>query len=241
MPSSTNSPQANEPASTFGNESALVQEIRHDAETKAQRTLRRAERDARTILQAAQTEADADAERILDAARTRAELLADRLRRSTEMELRRQVLIAQENVLNSIYTEALSELTKKDSYDYRHALIHLAAAAIAAMRGTAFTLHLSTRDSALADPSFATAVQAAVQQAASRQGTPWLTVAADQPQISGGVIVRSADSRQVFDNSFEARLARLRPSLRRSLADLLFADHEPQHKAADPPADGHTL
>lgn len=236
MASTTNSPQAEQPASTFGNESALVQEIRHDAETKAERTRRRAERDARAILQTAQKDAEADAERILAAARARAERQTARLRRSTEQELRRQVLIAQENVLNDLYAEALGELAKKDPCDYQRALVHLASAAILAMRGTAFTLHLSTRDEALADSSLVAAVRAAVQQAApDRQGTLELTVAADQSQISGGVIVRSADGHQVFDNSFETRLLRLGPSLRRPLADLLFASRKPDRNAADRP------
>ena len=49
-----------------------------------------------------------------------------------------------------------------------------------------------------------------------------IEVSANHAPITGGVIVRSADGRLLYDNSFAARLARLKPELRRRVAARLF-------------------
>ena len=62
---------------------------------------------------------------------------------------------------------------------------------------------------------------AEVRRRAGRDDVALRVAPAPEP-IRGGVVVRSSDGRQVYDNSFAARLARLRPLLRRRLAATLY-------------------
>jgi len=208
------------PASTFGDEAALVEEIRKDAETKADRVRRRAEHDSRKTIEDAAKEAQANVQGLINAAKARAESESSRLERSTRQETKRRRLSSQEDVIQLLFVSARQRLMDKRSYDYRRTLAQLAAAAIAAMRGSEFKLHLSSQDADFAGPPLIAAVQAEVNGTGPRALT--LSAAADQPQIAGGILVRSADGHQEFDNSFEARLSRSHTTLRAELADIVF-------------------
>jgi len=67
------------------------------------------------------------------------------------------------------------------------------------------------------------ATEAWLAEVRRRAGRDVAVRVADGPApIAGGVIVRSADGRLLYDNSFRERFRRLLPELRKELATRLF-------------------
>ena len=81
------------------------------------------------------------------------------------------------------------------------------------MEGEDFVLELSAEDV----PTRGEALRAAVRKRLGRPGVA-VAIGAEPADIAGGVIVRDRAGRQVWDNSLEARLDRLWPSLRNQVA-----------------------
>ncbi|MFO8014060.1 MAG: V-type ATP synthase subunit E [Phycisphaerae bacterium] len=191
----------------------LTDEILADARRQADRLRRRAERDAKATIDKAEREAETDRSERLDKARAE----ADRRRRltlaSVPVEEGRMRAARIEEVLEDIRTAARERLLAREGYEYRAALVRLAAEALAAMEGRTFVLELSGADRDALGPD----VAAAVRDRDGREGLD-VALAAEPADIAGGVIVRDAEGRQRWDNSLAARLARLWWALRRRVA-----------------------
>lgn len=217
----------------IGNRKALSDEILNDARKKAARAAKRAERDAKQVLGRAKKQADADAEKVLDAARQRAERQARSILATVEQEARRDRLEAQEAVLDGIFRQALGRAVGRKGYNYPRAMAALAAEGIRAMHADEVVLGFADGCAGIATDEWL----ADVKRRAGRNVTIRV---ADQPEpIKGGLVVRSADGRLVYDNSFAVRLARRRPSLRREVAAMIY--QEPRSEAGanqSPPPSG---
>jgi len=215
--------------STVGDESALVAEILADAKKKANRLRRRAQREAEKLRQDVQRSAANSTASLEKDAEDRAERAGARVLRAVEQEIKRKQLSAHEAVLESLFEQARQQLLDRASYDVRRSLVELAVAAVSAMRGSEFNLCVAAQDASLIDDAFLAEVSAAVAATDGRVVT--LQAVADGEDISGGVIVRSKDGHQVFDNSFDARMARLKPVLRHTLAAMVFHNDGPAGNA----------
>ena len=202
----------------MGNEKVLSDEILSDAKRKADRARKRAEREAKKILAEAGKKADEAAERTLDVARERADRQAQATLATVAIEVQRDLLETREREFDKLFDAARQRLADKARYDYPAALAALAAEAIAAMRTDDVVLALSSDDRPIATDAW-------LADLLRRVGRDVKTTIAEEPaSIDGGLIVRSADGRLLYDNSFAARLTRLRPDLRRELATRLFAE-----------------
>jgi len=203
----------------------LTDEILADARRQADRIRRKAERDAKDTVQAVEKDAQADRERRLADARDE----ADRRRRLTlatvPVEEGRLWAARIEEALESVRAEARDRLARRDGFDYRQALVALADEAVEGMGAEAVVLELGASDRGTLGPDLAVAigerigpdgpaVSLAPEPATGATGAAGATEAAAE----AGVVVRDADGRRRWDNSFAARLARLWPDLRRRIA-----------------------
>ncbi|MBM4038932.1 MAG: hypothetical protein FJ290_10495, partial [Planctomycetes bacterium] len=200
----------------MASEKVLSDEILKDAATKAERIRKRAEREARKLLDAAAREAEAARDKVLDVARRRAERAAQSILATVEQETRRDLLAAREAELDGLFEAARQRLADRNGYDYPAAVAALAAQAIQAMGAGRVTLELAEADRALATEAWLADVRRRVGRDVA------ITLAQQPAAIDGGVVVRSADGRLLYDNSFAARLCRLRPDLRQELAARVF-------------------
>jgi V/A-type H+/Na+-transporting ATPase subunit E len=201
----------------IGNRKALSDEILSDARKKAERAAKRAERDAAGILAAAGKEAEAAAERVVATARRRAERQARSLLATVEQEVRRDLLESQEAELDRLFRAALDRAGQPQGADAAAMLAALAAEGVAALRSREIVLGFAPGGAGVATEAWL----AEVRRRAGRDDAT-IRVSPTPEPIQGGVVGRSADGRQVYDNSFAARLERLRPALRRQLAARLY-------------------
>ncbi len=202
----------------MASEKVLSDEILKDAQTKAGRIRKRAEREAKKVLDEAATEAAAAAEKLLDVARRKADRAAQSVLATVDQEVRRLLLAAQEAGLDGLFEAAHKRLADRHAYDYASAVAGLAAEAIRAMPAASVTLELAEADRAMATDAWLAEVRRRVGRDVA------IAVSPNPAPIDGGVVVRSADGRLLYDNSFAGRLRRLRPELRRELAAKVFGD-----------------
>jgi vacuolar-type H+-ATPase subunit E/Vma4 len=193
---------------------SLAEEIMADARLKADRARSRGEKDAEKIRDRAAREADGARKTVLEQARERSEREGAIIIAGIEVEAKRQALELKERSVHEVLDLAREMLAQGQGYDRRASLGLLAAEAVAAMRATSIVLEVSPTDKETVGPDFV----GDVCRRAGREAHLELREA----DIPGGVIATSADGREIYDNSFPARLRRLTPALRVSIADGLF-------------------
>ena len=100
-----------------------------------------------------------------------------------------------ESLLQAVHDEARRRILAREGFDYREALVTLAAEAVGRMEGDRFVLAVSEADrKALGDGWLED-----VRRRAGRDGLE-LSLAAEPARIAGGVVVRDADGRQLWDD-----------------------------------------
>jgi V/A-type H+/Na+-transporting ATPase subunit E len=197
----------------------LREEILADAVRQAERLVRKAEREAKALVAKATDESEQERRQKLAAAAATAERQRILTLATVPIEIARAQAARVEQELLGLREQVRQRLRTRQGFAYGEVLARLAAEAVARMDGDRFVLELSEEDL----PKFGAALTAAVP---ARAGRPQITLTlSDAPaKIEGGVIVRDPQGRQVWDNSFAARLDRLWPQLRNQIAQYLGLD-----------------
>ena len=200
-------------------EKALQKEILEDAERRAGRTRKKAEREAARIRAEAEEQARAERERILAQARERASREERMILAAVPLEASRHKLGLQEDLIRQALAEAAERLEKTPAETYLRMLVDLAASAVSAMPGNTFAVTAATRGDALDAERLGRQIMQAVREQAQREVS---VTCETSEEIPSGLVIRSGDGRQVWDNTFVARMQRLKAVLRRELVPLLF-------------------
>jgi vacuolar-type H+-ATPase subunit E/Vma4 len=195
---------------------ALTRAVLSEAHVEADRILADARAKADTTRQSAQEQASAVRTEILERASREAERTRQQAIATTQLKTRTMQLERREKLLDDTFEAARRQLPAvPQSADYdrivrdlvREALTQLGADAARVRADQQTQTHLT--DDVLADISNELGIK--VQPGAPlKQGT--------------GVIVETVDGRRQYDNTLEARLGRLRNSLRSSVYRLLMGE-----------------
>lgn len=210
------------PGTVSDQEQNLEREILADARHRAERLSQHAKRDAEAFVQEARTFAEQERERLMLAVRQRAEREQTMQEARLEQEVHRLRRGAFQDVLNSVRAEAEKELAALAAgQEGRQVLVRLAVSAIGAMRGESFALALRREDRQRWGAALAEEVRSAVQRQLGRQVS--VKIADGEVTASGGLIVRGEGTRELVDQTFEARIGRLWEDIRGHVAGML--DH----------------
>jgi len=193
-------------------QNVLRMEIIADAKRHADRALGHAQRQSEELRNKGRAQVEQETRDRLEAARRQADSRRELILAGVAIEAARRRSARIESTLGGVLDEARQRLLAHQGFDYRDALARLAAEAVSRMAGTNFALQLSEADRAALGDGLAEGVRRRV----GREGLQ-VTVAAEAAKIDGGVIVRDAEGRQVWDNSLRARLDRFWPILRREI------------------------
>ncbi len=202
---------------------ALSARILSQARERADEMIRGAEERAEAV----ERQARNAAEGIRRAVVAEAESAARRERRRSEatahLEAKRRLLVAREELITRALARAhqalLGELTLQER---RAALEKMIFEAGLALAGGRLTVQTSPADAALLAPALIAGLQGRLAQA----GAPGELAPGSLVDIAGGAIVSKDGGRVIFDNSFEARLARLGPTLRNDIWQVLAGSVE---------------
>lgn len=189
----------------------LCEEILAEGRRRAEGLQEEARRSGEAILAKAASEAEMAQRESLEAAQEKAARKRERILADLPIELARRRAARVEALLESLREGALRRLLARQGFDYRAALVSLAAEALQRMHGEAFVLGLAPED--MASPGL-------IEEILRRTGRPdlALTLVEDPSITEGGLILRDAEGHQLWDDRLPARLERLWPALRLPVA-----------------------
>jgi vacuolar-type H+-ATPase subunit E/Vma4 len=199
----------------------LADEILQDAKRKTDEILSAAKAEAEKIAGQAKTTAQSEAEKILSEHRARAGRRAEMTLRMVEQQVARGKLHARDAVIQAALDQAAAHLAKISGEAYKEAVVRLAVAAARQMPAGDLTAKVTAVPGTnLDENSLASEIAAALL----KEGKTVVVRVQVRPGSSKGVVVESAEGRLHWDNTFEARLRRLRPGLRRLTIPILFEE-----------------
>ncbi len=193
---------------------ALAEVILGEARERAGRIIREAEERAGTVRRDAHAAAEAERQRLTAEDERDAERFRARSESAARLEARRRILAEREaliaRALAMAHERLVSGLTPQEREAALGKSLHEAATALEGGRLTVLT---NGQDAELLTPGFLGEVQARLAAAGVRSEF----VPGQPVEIGGGAVVVKDEGRVVFDSSFEARLERLRWSLRNEI------------------------
>jgi vacuolar-type H+-ATPase subunit E/Vma4 len=200
-------------ASNRESQRALCEDVLAQARQQAEQVIRSARQEAEALLAKAAAEAEAARQQRLDLAQAQAAHRRELLLASVPLEVSRLRAARVETLLHSIHATVRQRLLAREGFDYRQALIALAAEAVRQMWGEVFVVKLSTADLAALREGLAEAIA----HRAGRATGLCIQLAADPSITEGGVLIQDSEGHQVWDNRLLVRLERLWPELRRGI------------------------
>jgi vacuolar-type H+-ATPase subunit E/Vma4 len=127
---------------------------------------------------------------------------------------RNLVLSEIEKAIGEVFDEALSQLAREQSGEKRRAVLEkLISESIDITGGDSFVIKASGKDHALLS---------GIANRISKVKKVRLQVAKESISSIGGVTITSSDGYVSYDNTYEARLARAKPMLRKQLSEMFW-------------------
>lgn len=199
----------------------IVNQIREDGEKEIRSILDKARETASEITGKAEKIRDETVARMIKEARDKGELAERRLLSSVKIEVKRAKLKSREEIvsrINAMVRGALEE-TRKDA-DYPAILTDLVMEAVRILRGDSFFVYVDRRDIGTLREKVFPEVRKRMT-AESRQIAVLEAVELEKASF-GGARVGVPDGKVIFDNTFEARLYRMRDEIRNSIFREVF-------------------
>lgn len=163
-----------------------------------------------SFVQSSKKQTSEEVSKILEASVKQAEALKRQIIGTAELEARNSQLRVLEEAVEQVFSGAVSQIPKLESKRYQASLKQLLEEAIDVIGPNA----LVSTNSADAKEVFAIAKGIEGEKARLTPGDKRL-------ETIGGVVLTTPDKSIRFDNTFEARLERLRPTLRKEVAAIL--------------------
>lgn len=148
--------------------------------------------------------------KILETGVKQAESVKRQLIGAAELEARNSQLLSLEKAVNEAFDSAVNRVSGSTGAAYEKALSRLIEEGVEVI-GPKARVHCSAKD------------RKAVAAALRKLGGAHARLPVDEKPVTtiGGVVLTTEDGTVRFDNTFEARLERMRPSLRKEVAGLL--------------------
>lgn len=165
---------------------------------------------ALSTIESSRREANAAVTKILEASVKQVESLKRQIIGAAELEARNAQLKTLEKAVVEVFDSAIKELQGERGQRYEKSLAHLIKEGIEAI-GPKASVYCSSKDKKV--------VQAAIARAGGGQSR--LVLEEKSIDTIGGVIMSTMDGSVGFDNTFEARLERMKPTLRMEVSAVL--------------------
>lgn len=200
----------------------LIDRIRAKAEDKRESILEEARKEAEEKKSEAREKAEKEKERIIAKGEKEAEQTKRRELANARKEAREKKLEAREDIIQEVFEEAREELNdlQGDNEEYRETLKNLITLGGAAVGGGKLEVSVLESDEEILSDSEVRDMEGEISEETGKETD--LKVVSDLEDASGGAIVEKRDGSISSNNTFEARLKRMKSSLRSEIADILF-------------------
>ena len=167
-------------------------------------------------LESSRGELEAERTGIVESARKQAENLKRQIIGSARLAARNQELLTIENAVNKAFEEAKKKLQASNSQDsYKELLKHMVEESISAVGGSNAVIIECNKNEAKLVRKVVVELQDSgkVQQAAR--------VSDQHIDVLGGIRIKSSDGTMTYDNTLDSRIERLKPLIRKNIAQML--------------------
>jgi len=189
---------------------ATLQKVAGEFEGEVLTELQEGREQGLTLVQASMKATAEAVSKILETSAKQAEALKRQIVGAAELEARNSQLKVMEVAVEEVFSNAVSQIPKLEDRRYEAALRHLLGEAIDVIGPNAL---VSTNSK---DAKGVFSIAKGIKGDRGR-----LTPGDKRLDTIGGVVLTTPDKTIRFDNTFEARLERLRPTLRKEVAALL--------------------
>jgi V/A-type H+-transporting ATPase subunit E len=201
----------------------ICERIREDGDAEIESIIEKAKQTADDIIARANSAGEAAAEKILKEAQEKGGIASKRLLSSVNLEVKRAKLKAREEVVQEINERVGAALKDyRASGDYGAVLTGLALEAIRSLDGDSFIVRAAPEDIGIVEKEVFPSLRAKLKEE-GRDVTRLAAEPLDRP-VSGGVQVGVPGGNVIYDNTFEARLYRLREEIRNIIFEDVFAE-----------------
>jgi V/A-type H+-transporting ATPase subunit E len=143
-----------------------------------------------------------------------------------KIEQRKKIARAKAQLLEDIFLESMKGLGKMDSENEQRrsaSLERLVAEAVTKLDGTEFEILTNEGDKKCIKEN----IKKFEKKVSGMKKTPVrLSIANEMLKASGGVVVRTMDGKQIFNNMWEARLGKVKQEMAGQILELLFKGAE---------------
>lgn len=187
----------------------IISKIKEDAEREAEKIKEEARKKEEEILKKAEAEAKSKSDEILNQGKKEAELEKQRILANAKLQAKKIKLDVKEKIIEKSFSLAEEKLKEVvSSEEYEKILKDLIREAISTLGREDLEVLCRKEDEKV--------VKKIIKDLSG------VELAKDNISTIGGVIVRSKDRQVQVDNTFEARLTRMRDDLRIEVAKILF-------------------
>ena len=215
-------------------EQKLREEILADAQRKADRLVKRARRDADKAVRDVKKKHEKTRQQRLEEAEHTARGRERSILAGIQHELRRRWLERRETVLHTVLQEALEKARRGDGIDPRRSLCQLLTEALAQIGEDSLTVRLRPDQQELLEPAD---LERAARQAWDGKSAGDRLRREKKAGMDAGVIVETRNGHRRCDNTYAARLHRLRDALRARVAETLGPVDPPSVPTPEPGKD----
>jgi len=201
----------------------ICSKIHEDGDKEIESILEKAKQTVDDIIARANRAGEEAAGKILKEAKEKGEMARKRLLSSVNLEVKRAKLKAREEIVQTVNERVGKALARyRKSGDYASVLTGLVLEAVSALEGDSFVVRANREDIDLLE----SAVFPAVRGAAGGRAIAKLEAKPFERPTSGGVQVGTPDGKVIYDNTFDARLYRLREEIRNIIFEEVFSSKE---------------
>jgi V/A-type H+/Na+-transporting ATPase subunit E len=194
-----------------GNAAAdTLEKVSQEFEAEVLADLQKGRDQALGSVESARRETTEAVQKVLETSSRQSESLKRQVIGAAELEVRNAQLRSMEKAVNEVFGAAVEELRAGSGSRYEKALARLIEEGLEVI-GPRATVTCSSKDRK--------AVSASIRKLEA--GHVKLTLGERSIETIGGVVLTTADGSVKFDNTFEARLERMKPKLRKEVAGIL--------------------
>jgi vacuolar-type H+-ATPase subunit E/Vma4 len=199
---------------SVGDMESLVEAVKSEVERDRERILNHAQSEARSIIARAQADAAAESKKLIQEAEKKANQLLVEVQATARLEAQASKLEKREAILDKVFELAAQKLnTIHQVDDYKQAVYELIEDAV---------VRLEDVETLVVDADVATLGFIDQDELTKLgQNNNCRLILGSEITEGTGVIVHSPDGHLVYDNTFQARLARLKPTLRSPVFQIL--------------------
>ena len=166
-------------------------------------------------LESSRSKLEAERTRIVEAARKQSENLKRQIIGSARLASRNQELLTIENAVNKAFEEAKKKLqASRDTDSYKNLLKQMVEESISAVGGSNAVIIESNKNDA-------EIVRKAVSELRDTGKVQQAEVSDQHIDVLGGIRIKSSGGTMTYDNTLDSRIERLKPLIRKNIAQML--------------------